>query len=112
MSDRLTAVLEAFRLPDPRQVGVFDDSPEALQLAEHRRRTYGLERGDFFRILAEQEYGCAICRREINERTGNVDHDHKTGLMRGILCSACNSGLGLLGDTLESLQRAVRYLGG
>lgn len=38
------------------------------------------------------------------------DHDHTTGLTRGWLCSRCNGALGKLGDTVESLQRAVDYL--
>ena len=39
-----------------------------------------------------------------------LDHDHETGLFRGWLCSRCNRGLGLLGDTLLKLKAAVKYL--
>jgi hypothetical protein len=38
------------------------------------------------------------------------DHDHATGKTRGWLCTPCNAALGLFGDTLEGLQRAVRYM--
>jgi hypothetical protein len=39
-----------------------------------------------------------------------VDHDHATGALRGILCNLCNSGIGALGDSVEGLREALRYL--
>lgn len=64
---------------------------------------------EFDRILARQGGTCALCRRP--QKSGLfVDHDHLTGEIRGLLCAGCNSGLGHLGDTAESLYRAYRYL--
>ena len=40
----------------------------------------------------------------------NIDHDHSTGAFRGWLCRRCNVGIGLLGDSVEGLERAIRYL--
>lgn len=40
----------------------------------------------------------------------HYDHDHKTGQFRGWLCTRCNTGLGLLGDTIETVERALNYL--
>jgi hypothetical protein len=40
----------------------------------------------------------------------NIDHDHKTGQVRGLLCSGCNTGLGHLGDDIQGLKRALEYL--
>ncbi len=40
----------------------------------------------------------------------NVDHCHASGKVRGILCTVCNTGLGMLGDTLEGLRAATDYL--
>jgi len=48
----------------------------------------------------------------MNDRSLNVDHDHVTGQIRGLLCGPCNKGLGLLGDNLDSLWKAIHYLEG
>jgi len=39
-----------------------------------------------------------------------TDHDHETGVVRGRLCHSCNVGIGMLGDTIEGLESAIRYL--
>lgn len=41
-----------------------------------------------------------------------VDHDHHTGLVRGVLCHRCNKALGLLGDTVAGVRAALHYLMG
>ncbi len=65
-----------------------------------------------------QDGVCAICRRpETFITTGqgpcrlSVDHDHKTGKVRGLLCRDCNVGLGNFGDSGERLRNAAAYLG-
>jgi DNA-directed RNA polymerase subunit RPC12/RpoP len=58
-------------------------------------------------IIKSQNYKCAICG---DTRKLFVDHDHTTKKVRGLLCSKCNSGLGLLQDDSRILQNAIRYL--
>lgn len=54
---------------------------------------------------------CAICRREPEQgRRLAVDHDHATGEVRGLLCKACNTALGMFRDDVASLARAIGYL--
>ena len=67
---------------------------------------------DYDNLLKEQNYCCALCKRHQSEfiRELNVDHDHTTGAIRGLLCNSCNTGLGKLGDNIEGLQRAIEYL--
>lgn len=52
---------------------------------------------------------CAICRKSSKRRL-HMDHDHKTKLVRGLLCGKCNKGLGLFNDTIDLLNRAIQYL--
>lgn len=53
---------------------------------------------------------CECCGQPPQKRALALDHCHATGAFRGWVCSRCNLGLGMLGDTLEALQRACVYL--
>ena len=72
-----------------------------------RKHRYGVTAGEFDRMLEEQEFGCAIC-----STPGQlvVDHDHGTGIVRGLLCRECNSGIGMLGDDPIKVAAALSYL--
>ena len=76
-------------------------------------RAYGLTVADYEALVEKQGGRCACCGATEPGR-GHVrwcvDHDHKTGQIRGLLCHRCNAGIGLLGDDLESVMRAVVYL--
>lgn len=74
-----------------------------------RRARYGLDAAAMQALLASQNGRCAVCER-ILDSAKYVDHCHETGRVRGVLCPACNSGIGLLGDTLAAVERAVAYL--
>lgn len=74
-----------------------------------RMYNYGLQPSEYAVILEKQKGLCAICLGAIDNP--RVDHDHATGLVRGLLCSRCNSGLGKLGDSREVLRNAMIYLG-
>lgn len=50
---------------------------------------------------------CAICGGTANLV---IDHCHRTGVIRGVLCSSCNAGLGMFGDSTERLVAAIEYL--
>jgi hypothetical protein len=81
-----------------------------------RRREFGLEPEDMNVLIERQENRCAICKRRFDEssmRTSpRVDHDHKTGKVRGLLCGTCNSAIGFLDDSEVLLKRALAYLRG
>lgn len=63
-------------------------------------------------LFESQGCACAICgSKEPGSTKGwHTDHDHESGHIRGILCFGCNRGLGMLGDSLETVCRAVSYL--
>lgn len=66
----------------------------------------------YLSMLSEQNNCCAICGIESKnlKRKLDVDHDHITGIARGLLCTPCNSGIGKLKDSVEMLEKAISYL--
>lgn len=75
------------------------------------RTSYGISEYDYNRILKEQNDVCKICGGVSKDgKPLHVDHCHKTGRIRGLLCSLCNLGLGAFRDSSELLILASRYL--
>ncbi|MGV5033770.1 endonuclease VII domain-containing protein [Streptomyces sp. NRAIS4] len=60
-------------------------------------------------MIASQRGLCAIC---LAASPAHVDHCHKTGRVRGVLCFNCNSAIGKLGDNPDAVRRAAAYLEG
>lgn len=73
----------------------------------HRRRYYGISDELYQEMLKEQGGRCLICR---SKRKLDIDHDHKTGIVRGLLCRSCNLGLGYFKDNPILLARTIKYL--
>lgn len=68
---------------------------------------------DMYNGLMEKQQGrCAICGCHHVDlgKAFDVDHDHVTGKIRGLLCNACNTSLGLMGDDPVRLRRAADYI--
>ena len=53
---------------------------------------------------------CDCCKKDMEHHEFYLDHCHDEKIFRGWLCNTCNSGIGILGDTLESLETAINYL--
>jgi hypothetical protein len=73
----------------------------------HLKRKYGLTLEAFDALLASQGGGCAICGRPDAD---NVDHDHTTGRVRGILCFNCNVAIGHVAEDEDRLAAVAAYL--
>ena len=76
-------------------------------------QNYNITEEQYDQMLEAQSGRCAICGTDTP--TGKwkafaVDHDHKTGLVRALLCNECNRGIGLLKDSAELLQKAANYI--
>lgn len=67
---------------------------------------------DYLKLLKDQNGKCAICKfkPENGDNRLAVDHDHGTKKVRGLLCSKCNTALGLFKDDVEILDEAISYL--
>ena len=80
------------------------------------QRKYGLTTYDLAAMAEKQDHRCAICgEKEKEQRNGlvkhlAVDHDHKTGRIRELLCTACNKGLGHFQDDIDLMLKAIAYL--
>jgi hypothetical protein len=91
-------------------------NPEKWRTIQARRtNTYlsqvvGITWQDYERLYKEQEGRCKICKKW-SERL-HIDHNHASGRFRGLLCFSCNAGIGLFGDNVLWLMRAVLYLKG
>lgn len=89
----------------------------------HRRRAYkytlknryGLTQEDYATLYNNQEGKCLVCFKVfpslLEQRKGLVvDHCHSSNRVRGLLCTRCNVGMGQLGDNIEFLSNAIKYL--
>ena len=81
-----------------------------LQNESRLKNRYGITVAEYRQMQADQLYLCCICSREPN--VWQVDHDHKTGAIRGLLCQPCNMALGLFQDSPEVLISAINHLNG
>ncbi len=79
-------------------------------------RRFSLSREQYDALLAKQGGRCPICEckfsSSIKIKIPSVDHCHKTGRVRGLLCRLCNAGIGSLKDSSDRLRRAIQYLQG
>lgn len=76
-----------------------------------RMRVYGLGNVDVDKMITNQNGKCLICKNEFKDKNApHLDHNHKTGLVRGMLCTRCNTGLGLFKDDIQNLENAIAYL--
>ena len=87
-------------------------SPESRK-EYYLQRAFGMSLEDYSEKLEAQGGVCGICGSHPPENRKKylaVDHCHESGEIRGLLCDNCNRGLGLLGDNISSLQKAIEYL--
>ena len=77
------------------------------------RKDFSMTQGDWLKLFESQGFGCEICgATEPGRKDGHwcLDHDHKNGKRRGILCNGCNMGLGNIMDDKSKLSEAIEYL--
>lgn len=89
------------------------------QTAENNRlkKLYGITLDYYDELLQSQDFVCAICKKQETQKTTSkrisrlsVDHNHSTGSIRGLLCYACNTGIGQFKENKEIMINAIRYL--
>lgn len=99
----------------------YNKNKEKIQLANKKRNDkygfayrlktrYNMTVKDYDKMLKGQKGGCWICGKLPKTRRLSIDHSHKTGQIRGLLCHRCNRGLAWFSDNPKLLNRAAKYL--
>jgi len=88
-----------------------------IHQSSYLKANYGMTLEEFEQRLEEQGGVCAICKqpetgcsRQGRVKRLSVDHDHKTGKIRGLICNGCNRALGYFNDDPEKMRAAIDYL--
>lgn len=82
-------------------------SDKCVSRANALKSRYDLSPKQYRQMVDDQGGICAVCEQQANL---DVDHDHATQKVRGLLCFRCNAGLGSFKDNPEFLENAIRYL--
>jgi hypothetical protein len=85
------------------------EAERAKRRSDRLKAKYGLTTEEYIVKLETQGGVCAICRR-VSRKPLDVDHCHRTGAVRGLLCGPCNNGIGKLSDDPDRLRSAISYL--
>jgi len=94
--EKILASMKEYRTNNPERIA-----------AIKRKSRYGIEDDQYKKLIEEQGGRCAICHKECKL---HVDHDHLTSRVRGLLCRYCNSGIGYVEESIETLQNMIKYL--
>ena len=78
--------------------------------ASNMKTRYGISVKTFGKLRDVQRNCCLLCKKSFTSITPHIDHCHRTGTVRGILCSNCNTMLGLAQESPDILRRAAEYL--
>ncbi|TDH36319.1 hypothetical protein E2A64_10165 [Pseudohoeflea suaedae] len=92
------------------------DKENRVKYAESRRearlkKKYGITNSEYSELAKEQGGKCKICTQyPVNDQPLHVDHCHKSGAVRGLLCSRCNQAIGLLCEDVSLFMAAAEYI--
>lgn len=93
--------------------GALRSECKPCMIERHRYKRLGVCNVRYEDMLVQQRGVCAICKGVLNSSRYTklaVDHDHKTGRVRGLLCTNCNTAVGLMKDSPGRLRAAANYL--
>ena len=103
--------LDKFHKHKGRKLGVTEYCKPCRNTMIVEKR-HGLKSGELDKMKKAQKNKCAICgkHKDSLKKKLAVDHCHKTGKIRGLLCGNCNNGLGRFQDNVKFLEKAIKYL--
>jgi hypothetical protein len=102
---------KAQRQVEWRETARADGRMSVLNKKYSLKQLYGFTLEQFEAMLLAQRNCCVVCLCSFgSSKDAHVDHDHTTGIVRGLLCTNCNNGLGRFKDDPAILRRAADYL--
>ena len=87
----------------------WDPATQPKRFWTRKQQTYQLSKDRFLYFFKRQDGLCYICQK-VFRSSPHVDHNHRTGEVRGLLDYRCNRGLGFFDESAATLARAVAYL--
>ena len=107
-ADRINTLTRARRKANPDKYRAQDKARYAKDPLGHKLQRYSITKEQYLQMEDSQNNKCAICDKEM--KVINIDHCHETKKVRGLLCTACNTGIGKLKDDITILESAIKYL--
>lgn len=96
--------------PLPIQIKCHDCSLAEYEKEKKSGMPLVITKEDRNKMLLEANYSCTLCLRPKEPRKLFIDHCHKTGKIRGVLCPSCNTGIGLFRENTEIMEKAIKYI--
>lgn len=112
--DKAAAKMRRYRLRHPEKIRAINARTRAKRKESGKhdiailKRLYGVSESQALWLIEQKKKGCQNCGR-LSKRM-HVDHDHKTGVVRGVLCHGCNASLGFAGDNSAILRNLATYI--
>ena len=95
--DKVNAMARKWRAANPEKVAAYK-----------RKSNYKITTKEYNNLVVQQKSKCATCPN-VNKKL-HVDHCHETGKVRGLLCSNCNTALGLVKENISTLTNLISYI--
>lgn len=101
-----------YRFNSPCKICANIDRDINYHKAYQKKRKYNLTIEEYDAKLHSQNYSCDICNihRDDCSKDFSVDHCHKTGKVRSLLCNKCNSALGFFNESIKIMNKAISYV--
>jgi len=107
-ADKVNARTRELRKIDPTRFREAEKRRYEKNPLRSKLQKYNISEEGYLNMVEAQKNKCCICEKDM--KSVNIDHCHKTGKVRGLLCTACNTGIGKLKDDTSILQNAINYL--
>lgn len=101
-----------YRVKNKERIKQYNNNHKKEEKIRHLRNKYNITPEQYNELFNKQNGKCMICKKHQSElkKLLGVDHNHKTGKVRGLLCDNCNKGIGLLKEDINILINAINYL--